>query len=189
MYNPNSSSEFEMNNLSPYQIEILKILADPLRYKIYNLLSKPMTVSDVAESLGFDRKILYYHFKKLLGVKLIEQVDSRKVKNLSEAVYLKNEDVKHFVSADDDHEYMDNAIANVMQSMVDDFLKALLENDKCIASASRRSIKISKSRIREFGREFIAIRKTLWENLEAFADGSEDCIEIEFLISFFEKPS
>ena len=68
--------------------ETLKIIANPLRFQIVeSLLSKPLTVKQVAEKLGLAPSKLYYHVKQLEECGLIEVVETRLVSNMVEKVY------------------------------------------------------------------------------------------------------
>src|SRR5262245_56350391 len=52
-------------------LEQLQILADPLRYRIVDLLSEPKTGAQLARELGIPRPKIHYHLKLLAAAKLI----------------------------------------------------------------------------------------------------------------------
>ncbi|MBM3534262.1 MAG: helix-turn-helix transcriptional regulator [Alphaproteobacteria bacterium] len=52
-------------------LEQLQILADPLRYRIVDLLSEPKTGAQLARELGTPRPKIHYHLKLLARSKLI----------------------------------------------------------------------------------------------------------------------
>jgi|LSQX01.1.fsa_nt_gb DNA-binding transcriptional ArsR family regulator len=69
-------------------LDTVKILTDPLRLQIIDILSpKPMTVNQVASRLGLPNSRLYYHFNLLEQHGLIEVVETRVVNNLIEKLY------------------------------------------------------------------------------------------------------
>lgn len=69
-------------------LETLKVLSDPLRIQILELLApKPLTVNQVAEGLGLDSSRLYYHFKMLESHDLIKVVETRLMNNMIERDY------------------------------------------------------------------------------------------------------
>ena len=69
-------------------LETLKILADPLRNQILQMLAPgKLTVNQVAEKLGLTPSKLYYHINLLEKHGLIQEVDSIIKANIIEKVY------------------------------------------------------------------------------------------------------
>ena len=68
-------------------LETLKVLADPLRLSIIELLVKPSTVKRVANKIGKPPTKLYYHFNLLEKHGLINMVDTRIVSGIVEKHY------------------------------------------------------------------------------------------------------
>jgi len=68
-------------------LETLKVLADPLRLSIIELLTKPSTVKRVANKIGKPPTKLYYHFNLLEKHGLIKMVDTRIVSGIVEKHY------------------------------------------------------------------------------------------------------
>lgn len=69
-------------------LETLKVIADPIRNQILEVLSnQPLNVKEVAEKLGLAPSKLYYHFNMLEKVNLICVVETRQVANLIEKYY------------------------------------------------------------------------------------------------------
>lgn len=68
-------------------LETLKVLAEPTRVAILELLTEPRTVSQLAEELGVPRTRLYHHIDLLLSKGLIEVREERRVGALTERVY------------------------------------------------------------------------------------------------------
>jgi uncharacterized protein (DUF1778 family) len=69
-------------------IATLRVLADPLRSKIHEMLTvQPLTVRQVAERLGESSGKLYYHFNLLEKYNLIKVISTRKVVNMMEKTY------------------------------------------------------------------------------------------------------
>ena len=68
--------------------ETLKVVADPLRAQIFELLvQEAHTVAQAAEKLGLGASKLYYHFGLLEKIGLIKVVDTRQVRNMVEKDY------------------------------------------------------------------------------------------------------
>ncbi len=68
-------------------LETLKVLADPLRLRIRELLVQPSTVKQLAAELGIPATKLYYHVNLLEKHGLITVVESRLVSGIMERVY------------------------------------------------------------------------------------------------------
>ncbi len=69
-------------------LETLKILADPLRNQILEILAPgKLTVNQIAEKLGLSSSKLYYHINLLEKHGLIQEVDSIIKANIIEKVY------------------------------------------------------------------------------------------------------
>src|SRR5512145_3269846 len=76
-------TEYTVNDL-----ETLKVLADPLRIHIIELVThEPRTVKQVAADLTLPPTKLYYHFKLLEERGLIQVVDTRIVSGIVEKQY------------------------------------------------------------------------------------------------------
>lgn len=69
-------------------LETLRVMTDPLRSQIYEiLLKKPATVSQVADQLGLAPSRLYYHVNMLERHGLIRVVATNMVANMVEKFY------------------------------------------------------------------------------------------------------
>jgi DNA-binding transcriptional ArsR family regulator len=69
-------------------LETLRVIADPLRPQILELLvHDAQTVKQVAEKLGLAPGKLYYHFRLLEKHGLIEVAETRQVANMIEKLY------------------------------------------------------------------------------------------------------
>jgi len=74
--------EFVIDNL-----ETLKVIADPLRKRILELLDKPSTVKQIARQLGMSASKLYYHVNLLEEHGLIRVTETRIVSGIIEKHY------------------------------------------------------------------------------------------------------
>ena len=69
-------------------LETLKILADPLRNQILEILApEKLTVNQIAEKLGLTPSKLYYHINLMEKHGLIQEVDSIIKANIIEKIY------------------------------------------------------------------------------------------------------
>lgn len=69
-------------------LETLRVLTDPLRNQIYELLiSVPLNVRQIAERLGVVPSRLYYHMSLLEKHGLVRVVETRMVANMVEKIY------------------------------------------------------------------------------------------------------
>lgn len=76
------------NTYTIQDIEALRVVVDPLRSQILELLiQKPQTVKQVADKLGNTPNKLYYHFSLLEKQGLITVTETRMVANMLEKIY------------------------------------------------------------------------------------------------------
>jgi DNA-binding transcriptional ArsR family regulator len=68
-------------------LETLKVLADPFRIQIIELLAGPQTVKTVAQQLGVTPTKLYYHINMLEQHGLIRVISTRVVSGILEKSY------------------------------------------------------------------------------------------------------
>jgi len=122
-------------------LETLKVLSDPLRIQILELLDpKPQTVNQVAESLGLSSSRLYYHFKMLESHGLIKVVESRLVNNMIERDYwLVAEEIKidkdllRF-SSEEGQENIARVIRSSWEATLEDIMRTLQARQIHLAS-------------------------------------------------------
>lgn len=102
-------------------LETLKVVADPLRAQILEaLMSKPLTVKQVAEKLGLSPSKLYYHINLLEKHGLIQVVETRMVANLMEKLYRSSAvdfEVAHELLSFDSFEGKENINALLLTSI------------------------------------------------------------------------
>jgi len=86
-------------------LETLKVLADPLRLRIRELMAEPTTVKQVAAELDMPPTKLYYHINLLEKHELIVLVDTRVVSGIIEKHYQisarQTQVAKHLLSPDE----------------------------------------------------------------------------------------
>lgn len=68
-------------------VSTLRLMADPTRSAILELLTKPRSVSELARVLDVPRTRLYHHVDLLVGSGLVEQVGERPAGALRERIY------------------------------------------------------------------------------------------------------
>lgn len=68
-------------------VETLKLMAEPTRAAILELLTERRSVTELARALDVPRTRLYHHIELLREKGLIEQVDERRTRALTERVY------------------------------------------------------------------------------------------------------
>jgi DNA-binding transcriptional ArsR family regulator len=113
-------------------IETLKVITDPLRLQILELLSlEPRTVKYVADSLGLSSSRLYYHFNLMESKGLISVVDTRTVNNIIEKYYWNtaddyeiNNEILTF-SSEVDSEDLTRLVGATLEATRDDFMRSL----------------------------------------------------------------
>lgn len=68
-------------------LETLKVLSDPLRMQILEVMRYPITVKEVAKALGLPQTKLYYHVGQMEEHDLIRVVETRVVSGIIEKQY------------------------------------------------------------------------------------------------------
>jgi DNA-binding transcriptional ArsR family regulator len=111
-------------------LETLKVLADPLRLRIRDLMQEPTTVKQVAAQLDLPPTKLYYHINLLEKHGLIVLVDTRVVSGIIEKHYQVSAQnvrvAKHLLSGDADNpEGLSIAINTFFDTARDDLHQAV----------------------------------------------------------------
>ena len=112
-------------------LETLKVLADPLRLQIIEVLApEPQTVNQIAQQLGLSGSRLYYHFHLLESVGLVRVVETRMVKNIMEKIYWitadtfeVDKDLLNFTS-DAGHEHITKVVTASLDATREDILRS-----------------------------------------------------------------
>lgn len=130
-------------------LETLKVLADPLRLRIRELLVQPSTVKQLAAELDLPATKLYYHVNLLEKHGLINVVDSRMVSGIVERVYqvaaYRVQVAPHLLTGSD---HGANSLEWSIRSVFDGARQALLDSlrsgaiDTSEASAVHRGAKV-----------------------------------------------
>ncbi len=113
-------------------LETLKVVADPVRNQILEVLEKkPQNVKEVADKLGLAPSKLYYHFNMLEKVGLISVVETRQIANLIEKYYHTTSsfiDIDHNLlnfSTDEGKENMFTMVSSTIDTTREDLLRSL----------------------------------------------------------------
>lgn len=84
---PSQANDILQDEMMIEDAETLRVLADPLRLRIRELMVRPCTVKQVAAVLGIAPTKLYYHINLLEKHKLIVVVAARVVSGIIEKQY------------------------------------------------------------------------------------------------------
>jgi DNA-binding transcriptional ArsR family regulator len=68
-------------------LETLRLIAEPTRAAIVELLAEPRSVTQLAEALDVPRTRLYHHIELLRSKGIVQQVDARRVGPMTERIY------------------------------------------------------------------------------------------------------
>jgi DNA-binding transcriptional ArsR family regulator len=187
-------------------VETLKVITDPLRLEILELLSQePHTVKYVADRLGLSSSRLYYHFNLLESKNMISVVDTKTVNNIIEKYYWNtaddfeiNNEILTF-SNEVEVEDLHRLLAATLDATKEDFMRSL--------QAKRIHEKDHDQDENENPKEMIAFRlkrrvkeEVYWEyvkELKALVDEFQDLPEVEdsdpdaivFNVAYFLYPS
>ncbi|SCG43223.1 winged helix-turn-helix domain-containing protein [Micromonospora halophytica] len=69
------------------RIEQAEVLLKPQRIEVLRQLAEPRTCTEVAGRLGQTPQRVYYHVRQLVAAGLVEQVQTRQVRGISEGIY------------------------------------------------------------------------------------------------------
>lgn len=156
--------------------ETLKVVADPLRGQIFELLVQDThTVAQAAEKLGLGASKLYYHFGLLEKVGLIQVVGTRQVRNMVEKDYRAVYDTIDVApgllnfSTTEGQEHLQTVLAATLDTTRDDILRSvqarILDLERGAAPVSRRLMltretsRISPARAEAFYEKLAALIK------------------------------
>ncbi len=124
-----------MDDKNPFIIqdrETLKVMADPLRHQIIELLiDSPQTIKQVADKLGLAPSKLYYHFNLLEKHGLLKVMETRMVSNLMERSYQAVASCFELApgllttSTDEGKAAVNEAIVSTIDATRDDILRSL----------------------------------------------------------------
>jgi len=129
----------------------LKVLAEPIRYRMCLLLTKPHSCAAVARSLKITRPKAHYHLKKLESVGLVRPYSEAVVNGIVEKYYLvigRMLDFSHLVPRSNEV-LPDNVSAEVVGA-ISDFLSSMLDVSRENALAAYESHALGKSYFFDF---------------------------------------
>ena len=165
-------------------LETLKVLTDPLRLQILELLDpKPQTVNDIANKLGLSSSRLYYHFNMLEQHGLINVVETRMVNNMFEKLYwltAENIDVEKDLlnfSSESGQENVTKIITSSLDATREDILRSIQARKFHINSGGKpnpREMILSSSKKRLKDETYQAFVKQLNELTKAFSALTEE---------------
>ncbi|MCB2209658.1 helix-turn-helix domain-containing protein [bacterium] len=171
-------------------LETLKVLTDPLRIQILELLdATPQTVNYVAEKLGLASSRLYYHFNLLESIGLITVAKTRTVNNIIEKYYWVTADEVEIdknlmlYSSEDGTENIGRVVSATLDATRDDVLRTLqarrynldhgaAEKDKSMV-ATRMKKRLDESTYNAFFTKFQQLIKE-FEALEEITEEVDD---------------
>lgn len=192
-------------------VETLKVITDPLRLEILELLSlEPHTVKYVADSLGLSSSRLYYHFNLLESKKMISVVDTKTVNNMIEKYYWNaaddyeiNNEILTF-SNEVDMEDLNRLVAATLDATRDDFIRSLQakhshgfkddkqddQDDETNSSKEMIAFRVKKRVKEEVYWEYIKKLKALIAEFQALPEvEASDPDAIVFNVAYFLYPS
>ena len=189
-------------------LETLKILADPMRNQILEILApEKLTINQMAKKLGLSPSKLYYHINLLEKYGLIQVVDSIVKANIIEKVYwisayeCKMDDNLCNFSTPEGQESTMTAMVTPIDSTREDMMRSLEARASALnqgAEEHPREVVIFRELRKMDDQEADAFAERIKEVLEDFesfeGDGeSEDihvrALTVAFYPSFYYEPS
>ncbi len=184
-------------------VETLKVIIDPLRLQILDLLSlEPHTVKYVADRLGLSSSRLYYHFNLLESKGLISVVATKTINNIIEKYYWNtaddfeiNSEILTFSSAVD-AEDLTRLVGATLDATRDDFMRSLQARRGSLDKGAKENPKETiayrvKKRVKdETYREYIKKMKALLEEFQTLPEEEAANPEANvFTVAVFLYPS
>jgi len=125
--------EFQQQNTFIIKdLETLRIIADPLRQQILELLSKEtLTVKQLGDKFGLTANKLYYHINLLEKHGLVRVVETRMVSNMIEKTYrttapgIEIDPSLFSFHSEEGKEHIRALLNTVMETTRDDFLRTI----------------------------------------------------------------
>lgn len=184
-------------------LETLKVITDPLRLEILELLSlEPHTIKHIADRLGLSSSRLYYHFNLMESKGLISVVDTRTVNNIIEKYYWNtaddyeiNNEILTF-SSEVDSEDLTRLVGATLDATRNDFIRSLqakqINRNKDEKKDSKEMVAFRvKKRVKEAVYwDYIKKLKVLMEEFQALPEvEASDPDAIVFNVAYFLYPS
>ncbi len=167
------------------ELETLKILADPLRNQVLEILAAdPQTINQIAEKLDTPASKLYYHFNLLEKHNLVKVVDTRVIGNIIEKHYwvtaydFKMDDSLCTFTTPEGKENLNLMVVAAIDTTRDDILRSLAARTAALAQGAtpkERHMTINRELSRipdELADEFKERLCALVEEFEAANDDS-----------------
>ena len=165
-------------------LETLKVLTDPLRLQILEVLSlEPQTVNQIAGKLGLSSSRLYYHFNMLEEHGLIKVVETRTVNNIIEKVFwLTAKEIsidKNLLnlSLESDQENIHQIMESTVDALHEDIIRSLQARKFHLARGAEpmpRSIMMNSQKKRLKDETYQKFLKRVEEVVKEFADLEEE---------------
>jgi len=184
-------------------LETLKVLMDPLRLQIIELLAgKPQTIKQIAQKAGLSASRLYYHFGLLEDSGLIKVVKTRMVKNILEKIYWVTADrfevdqeLMNF-SSQTGHENVSSMITASLDATRQEILRSLEARRFNIDPGEEPNIrdmviKKLKKRLRaDTYQQFVEALNDLFNKFSSLPDEDDEANEVNFYsVACFLYPS
>ena len=174
-------------------IELLEVLNNPIRFRIFRHLQEPRSVKEVAELFGVPPTRLYYHFNLLEEVGVISVVETRKSGAMLQKLYqVKAKSFRPAASmARGDHEpaelaritasvVLDAARVDAEEALTKHFAAVRAGETQEMTGVLTRSVAVMRvERARAFGKRLFDLIETEFEHDDE--DGEEYGLSLAFL--------
>jgi DNA-binding transcriptional ArsR family regulator len=130
-------------------LETLKLIAEPTRASIIELLAEPRTATQLAAALDVPRTRLYHHLELLQSKGLIEQVEERRVGALTERVYALTAKVlrpsDRLLSSGAVEERVEAITTLLFDTTNSDFRRAVVSGDAALGQSDNPQVGMGRS--------------------------------------------
>ena len=180
-----------IENLSAKELEQLRALTDPLRLKLHTNFREARTVSEVAAIVGVERTSLYHHMQVLLKAGLIEEVETRKVRHLTESVYKKTSDRVSYTRSNHkdpgSHELYSEGIMAMSREAYDVCQRSLSRETHVRAASRRIMLKFKQEDIDIVPKQVAVLMHEFIDKVKEL-DYEDGDVEYSLIVTHFEMP-
>src|SRR5262245_34898277 len=174
-------------------LDTLRVVAEPTRVAIIELLTEPRSVTELAEALGVPRTRLYHHIDLLLSHGLIQVVEERTARAQTERVYRLTARTyrpsARLLSTGDLEERLDAISTLFFDASKSDFRRAVKSGEASLDEPKgRRHLKLGRSVVHLSpvkAEEFIAEIAALADRLDDADEKSPDARPYSFTWAFY----
>jgi len=159
------------------RLKMVKALTDPIRLRLFYFFSEPHTVREASEALGVKPNGLYHHLNILKKTGLVEVVEKKKVRNMTQNIYQVTEHIdldRHKMRDPGPKAPFFEIIKNIAWTTYEDCSRELTTAEGKKAYAARFFVKIRKDDLTHLPKKIAQASREFEEKIKSMGDESGD---------------